>query len=116
MGAIKVQLAIPDDLKSTIGQYKTVVGALDGSLKDLAAAKEGMKKAEQLAAEAQKRANAAVQSANAAQTKGADPIAEAEDLAKKLGVSPSAVTGYSEANSLYRDLDAKIKQVNNFTF
>jgi len=49
-------------------------------------------------------------------SKIANILDKAEKAARELGVAPSSIKFYKEADKLYTDLESGIKQVNSFTY
>lgn len=113
---IKVQFAVVDDLKQVISQSTNMMAELDSKYAAMEKADAAFKTVGAAADKAAADATKSTAAATKLQIKIGTTLDKADKAAKDLGVPPTSVTGYVEADKLYSDLEAKMKKVNSFNF
>lgn len=111
---IKVEMGIIEDIQKVMDNAKTAMGAMDNAIQKMAAADKAFLSVESQADAATGLANKSVDGASKMQLQIGNVLDKADKAAKALGVAPNLVQGYTEADKLYQDLEAKRKEVNSF--
>ena len=97
---VNVQFALSDDLKSASSVLQKATSAINASIKNYDSAYKAM----------QSESNGA-KSVSATQQKLINTV---EAKAKELGVNPSSIPGYNEANKSWEETQKAIDRVNEF--
>jgi hypothetical protein len=108
------KLGLVEDLQKTISTYKKSIDDLNSQITLMKKAKSEIEKAEKYADSIASKSDNIRKSAISSQTTGAKYLENVDKSAKDLGINPSGVKGYSEANKLYNTLGSLIKEVSSF--
>lgn len=111
---IKVEMGIVEDIQKVMGNAKSAMAGMDSAIQKMTAADKAFLSAESQADAATGLANKSIDAASKMQLQIANVLDKADKAAKGLGVAPNLVQGYTEADKLYQDLEAKRKEVNSF--
>jgi len=95
-----IQFAISDDLKSVTDSLSGATSSINKSISDYEASFKSM--------------NSVANSAKGVISNATKLISVAEGKAKELGVSPSSIPGYSEANKAWSIANSAVDKVNQF--
>jgi methyl-accepting chemotaxis protein len=113
---VLIELGIADDIKKVVSESNAMLGDLDSKFAAMERTDAAFKTVGAAADKAAADATKSVSAANKLQTKVATILEKADKAAKDLGVAPTSVSGYNEADKIYNDLELKIKKVNAFDF
>lgn len=111
---VKIEMGIVEDIQKVMNTAKASMTAMDQAIQKMGAADKAFLSVESQADAATALANKSVDAASKTQLQIANVLDKADKAAKQLGVAPNLVQGYSEADKLYQDLEAKRKEVNAF--
>lgn len=111
---VKIEMGIVEDIQKVMNTAKASMTAMDQAIQKMGAADKAFLSVESQADAATALANKSVDAASKTQLQIANVLDKADKAAKQLGVAPNLVQGYTEADKLYQDLEAKRKEVNAF--
>jgi hypothetical protein len=114
--AIKIEMGVVDDIQKVLTNAKSAMGAMDGAMQKMQIADKAFLSVQSQAESATILANKSIDNASKIQLQIGNVLEKADKSAKQLGVDPSLIQGYAEANKLYKDLEAKRKEVNSFNW
>jgi len=111
-----IELGIADDIKKVVTESNAMLTELNARYAALEKADAGFNIANAAAQKASQDANKSYSTASKLQTKIGTILEKADKAAKELGVAPTSVVGYNEADKLYDELETNMKKVNSFSF